>query len=159
MKFKRNRCKSYTTKFTKCKKFCKDSFCHIHKSSLECCICYDYYTKHNITHFSCNHFICNLCILKLKNFKCPLCRSDIQPDLTSKQVNKINKNIESELLLQRNELYTLNIDDLLFLFQPTSFNSIQNNTPDIITTDIINNQDIINNPEDYILIFYYTDDI
>jgi hypothetical protein len=43
----------------------------------ECLICYDKLENENIVFLNCFHFLCRLCLTKLRQNSCPFCRANI----------------------------------------------------------------------------------
>lgn len=75
-------------------------FCNSHfpkDVSLDCCICYSALKSSNI--LECDHFICNACLNKLRDDRCPVCRTVLKgKNITTKVLNNINlrKNDDKE---------------------------------------------------------------
>lgn len=59
----------------------------------KCCICYN---KKSIINFSCNHFVCIFCIVKMNKLKCPYCRKSLKDDIPIEIKNIISKNTKNK---------------------------------------------------------------
>ncbi len=63
--------------------------------TIECCVCFD--EMPNIMVTLCNHPVCKLCIPKLSNKTCPICRRALESPYTNYNIlNNINKEISQE---------------------------------------------------------------
>lgn len=62
----------------------------------ECCVCYE--TFDNYIQFNCHHFICDTCLIGMRDTRCPMCRIDLYiefPDYIKRRrytVDTVNTN-------------------------------------------------------------------
>ena len=138
-----NICNGFTKSGIKCTKRTKDKkYCYLHKDQElvirlnlskiklvnniigDCSICFENILKIDDSELECKHIFHINCIKKLRDNRCPVCRSDLKSDKLS------DKDITT--LIHRKENDRRNNNDII-----PDINDIGDYIPDIITEEMI----------------------
>lgn len=66
------------------------------EKNISCNICHEEKKKNQIEIFSCKHDFCFECLDSFRNFKCPVCRKDIEKEMSDGLVDLIRERINSD---------------------------------------------------------------
>lgn len=63
---------------------------------LECCICQETKNKKDVKIFKCTHIVCKNCFTRLRDTTCPMCRADIEGELSARMRREVLERKEDD---------------------------------------------------------------